>query len=306
MDFDLAESEFNPIIFEKVLKNSALIIEKHLNKLIPPNTSKIEKKITETMRYALFNGGKRIRAFITIESCKIYHIKQKYALQLGSAIECMHAYSLVHDDLPSMDDDDLRRGLPTIHVKWDEATAILTGDALQSKAFEILSMPETHHCSERRNQLIHKMALSAGVNGMVSGQAADISAEKNNSRPNVEDIINLQNFKTGALIRWSAISGPLLAKTDLSVMEKYSSALGLAFQIQDDILDVEGNPSLVGKKTRKDETAGKATFISTLGLEEARRKAHELIDEACDVISKLGPQSKNLIDLANFVIHRKI
>ena len=299
-------NKFNPIIFEKILKNNAVKIEEHLNKLIPPKSSKIEKKITETMRYALFNGGKRIRAFIAIESCKIYKIKQQYALQLGSAIECMHAYSLVHDDLPSMDDDDLRRGLPTVHIKWDEPTAILTGDALQCKAFEILSMPETYHCSESRNQLINKMALSAGVSGMVSGQAADISAEKNKTRLNVKEIINLQNFKTGALIRWSAISGPLLAKADLSIMEGYSNALGLAFQIQDDILDVEGNASLIGKNTQKDEVAGKATFISTLGLEEARKKAYSLIEEACDIISQLGPKSKNLIDLANFVVDRNV
>lgn len=302
----MAVNTFNPIIFERALKKNAIRIEEHLDKLIPPKPSKIEKKITETMRYALFNGGKRIRAFIAIESCKIYKVKHKYALQLGSAIECMHAYSLVHDDLPSMDDDDLRRGLPTVHVKWDEPTAILTGDALQCKAFEILSMPETHHCSESRNLLIHKLALSAGVSGMVSGQAADISAEKNKNHPNLEEIINLQNFKTGALIRWSAICGPLLAKADLSTMQEYSNALGLAFQIQDDILDVEGNASVIGKKTQKDTIAGKATFISTLGLEEAKKKACKLIEEACEIVSQLGPKSKNLINLANFVINRKL
>ena len=229
---------FNSDEFEKHLKVIALEIEGHLKKLLPSKENTIEEKITSSMRYALLNGGKRIRAYLSMESCKLYEIDTQCALQSGAAIECMHAYSLVHDDLPSMDNDDLRRGLPTVHVKWDEATAILTGDALQCKAFEILAMPETHPDGEKRSKLIYQMSLSAGVGGMVSGQEADISAEINNTILSLQDIIKLQDFKTGALIRWSAITGPLLANQSLSKMENYANSLGLAFQIQDDILDI--------------------------------------------------------------------
>ena len=295
---------FNSDEFEKHLKVRAFEIEGHLKKLLPSKENTIEEKITSSMRYALLNGGKRIRAYLSMESCKLYEIDTQCALQSGAAIECMHAYSLVHDDLPSMDNDDLRRGLPTVHVKWDEATAILTGDALQCKAFEILAMPETHPDGEKRSKLIHQMSLSAGAGGMVSGQEADISAEINNTILSLEDIIKLQGFKTGALIRWSAITGPLLADQSLSKMENYANSLGLAFQIQDDILDIEGIESKVGKKTQKDKDAGKVTFISLLGLNEAKKKAKLLIEDACETISDFGPKSSNLIKLAKFVISR--
>ena len=295
---------FNSDEFEKHLKVRAFEIEEHLKKLLPSRENTIEEKITSSMRYALLNGGKRIRAYLSMESCKLFEIDTQCALQTGAAIECMHAYSLVHDDLPSMDNDDLRRGLPTVHVKWDEATAILTGDALQCKAFEILAMPETHNDGEKRSKLIYQMSLSAGVGGMVSGQEADISAEINNTILNLDDIIKLQNFKTGALIRWSAITGPLLAGQSLSKMENYANSLGLAFQIQDDILDIEGIESRVGKKTQKDKDAGKVTFISLLGLNEAKKKAKLLIEDACETISDFGPKSSNLINLAKFVISR--
>ena len=295
---------FNSDEFEKHLKVRAFEIEGHLKKLLPSKENTIEEKITSSMRYALLNGGKRIRAYLSMESCKLYEIDTQCALQTGAAIECMHAYSLVHDDLPSMDNDDLRRGLPTVHVKWDEATAILTGDALQCKAFEILAMPETHPDGEKRSKLIYQMSLSAGVGGMVSGQEADISAEINNTILSLEDIIKLQDFKTGALIRWSGITGPLLAGQSLSKMENYANSLGLAFQIQDDILDIEGIESKVGKKTQKDKDAGKVTFISLLGLNEAKKKAKLLIEDACETISDFGPKSSNLIKLAKFVISR--
>ena len=295
---------FNSDEFEKHLKVRAFEIEGHLKKLLPSKENTIEEKITSSMRYALLNGGKRIRAYLSMESCKLYEIDTQCALQSGAAIECMHAYSLVHDDLPSMDNDDLRRGLPTVHVKWDEATAILTGDALQCKAFEILAMPETHPDGEKRSKLIHQMSLSAGVGGMVSGQEADISAEINNTILSLEDIIKLQDFKTGALIRWSAITGPLLANQSLSKMENYANSLGLAFQIQDDILDIEGIESKVGKKTQKDKDAGKVTFISLLGLNGAKKKAKLLIEDACETISDFGPKTSNLIKLAKFVISR--
>ena len=301
---ELKLENFNSNEFEKQLKVRAFEIEEHLKKLLPSRENTIEEKITSSMRYALLNGGKRIRAYLSMESCKLFEIDTQCALQTGAAIECMHAYSLVHDDLPSMDNDDLRRGLPTVHVKWDEATAILTGDALQCKAFEILAMPETHNDGEKRSKLIYQMSLSAGVGGMVSGQEADISAEIDNTILSLADIIKLQDFKTGALIRWSSITGPLLADQSLSKMENYANSLGLAFQIQDDILDIEGIESKVGKKTQKDKDAGKVTFISLLGLNEAKKKAKLLIEDACETISDFGPKSSNLIKLAKFVISR--
>ncbi len=303
-DLKLDFQKFDSDKFEKDLKNKATQIEDHLEKLFPVKKNSIEEKISQTMRYSLLNGGKRIRAYLSMESCRIYDINIECALQVGAAIECMHAYSLVHDDLPSMDNDDLRRGLPTVHIKWDEATAILTGDALQCKAFEILCMNETHPDSDKRNKLVQQMTRAAGVNGMVSGQEADISGYKENSILKLEDIMRLQYYKTGALIRWSAITGPLLADKDLSIMEKYANSLGLAFQIQDDILDVEGSVSITGKNTNKDDDAGKVTFISLLGLKKAKKKARLLIEDACDTISKLGYESTNLIHLAQFVIKR--
>jgi len=299
-----ALQHFNTCEFEKTLKDRAYQIELHLNKLIPPKPNTIEETITETMRYALLNGGKKVRAYLSMESCRIYGINIKTALQVGSAIECMHSYSLVHDDLPAMDNDELRRGLPTVHVKWDEATAILTGDALQCKAFEILSMEETHSDSDKRSKLIQTMALAAGVDGMVSGQNADIQAENQTNHINIDGIVNLQNYKTGALIRWSALTGPLLANQDHTIMETYANCLGLAFQIQDDILDVEGNVNNTGKMTHKDQKAGKGTFISILGLDEAKRKAYSLIEQSCDVVTQIGPRSSELIKLALFVISR--
>ncbi len=300
MDFQ----NFRSDEFEKNLKAKANQIENHLKELIPLKNNTIEEKISKTMRYALLNGGKRIRAYLAMESCRLYEISNEYALQVGAAIECMHAYSLVHDDLPAMDDDKLRRGLPTVHIKWDEATAILTGDALQCKAFEILSMSQTHPDCEKRSKLIHQLTFAAGVNGMVSGQEADISADNSDPALNLEEVIKLQNYKTGALIRWAAITGPLLSGKDISTMEKYADSLGLAFQIQDDILDVEGSESETGKKTRKDTGAGKATFISLLGLDGAKRKAAFLVEQSCETISKLGPESADLIRLAKFVINR--
>ena len=284
-------------------ENHRKSINNKLDELLPKSSQKVGN-LFSAMRYSMLNGGKRIRPLLCIAAADSISSSNEATVLAASAIEMMHVYSLIHDDLPSMDNDDLRRGLPTVHIKWDEATAILTGDALQCKAFEILAMPETHPDGEKRSKLIYQMSLSAGVGGMVSGQEADISAEINNTILSLEDIIKLQDFKTGALIRWSGITGPLLAGQSLSKMENYANSLGLAFQIQDDILDIEGIESKVGKKTQKDRDAGKVTFISLLGLNEAKKKAKLLIEDACETISDLGPKSSNLIKLAKFVINR--
>ena len=211
---------------------------------------------------------------------------------------------MVHDDLPAMDDDDLRRGHPTCHIKFDEATAILVGDAFQSLAFEIISHKKTHENSEVRCNLVNELAKSSGAEGMVGGQMLDLEAEKKTLT--LEKIFQLQRLKTGELFRFSCIAPCILAEKyeELEVFEDFSSKLGLAFQIKDDLLDVEGNILDVGKKTGKDHKQGKETLVSLLGIENAKKKSKDLIEESIKIIEPFGEKAKNLIDLANFIISR--
>ena len=222
----------------------------------------------------------------------------------AAAVECVHAYSLIHDDLPAMDDDDLRRGQPTVHVRWDEATAILAGDALQALAFEILSSPQGAIDPRLQVRLIAGLARASGAMGMVGGQALDIAAEKAAAPLDLEHTTALQALKTGALIIWAAESGAILGRSDTSALRAYAADLGLAFQIRDDILDVEGDPEAAGKRLRKDEAAGKATFVALLGLDGARARARELVERACDSLGPYGSAAGNLRLGAEFVIGR--
>jgi farnesyl diphosphate synthase len=252
------------------------------------------------MRYAT-SGGKGLRGFLVMESARLYGVDETRSIWPACAIEALHAYSLVHDDLPCMDDDDLRRGLPTIHKKWDEATAVLVGDALQTLAFELI----THKAvGDARVDLVASLAQASGQVGMVHGQALDIAAETATSTLNLDEIIELQAGKTGALIRWSAGAGAILAGEDPQPLHDYASALGLAFQIADDILDVEGDAASVGKAVGKDAHAGKATFVSLLGLPEAKQRASDLVQQACDALSSFGSNADALREAARFVIHR--
>ncbi len=256
--------------------------------------------LAEPMRYAT-GGGKGLRAFLVMESARLHGVDADCAVWSAAAIEAIHAYSLVHDDLPCMDDDDLRRGLPTVHRKWDEATAVLVGDALHSLAFELL----THDSlGDARVPLIASLARAAGQEGMVHGQALDIAAESADQPLTLEAITYLQAGKTGALIRWSAEAGALLAGGDLAPMTRYATDLGLAFQIWDDVLDVEGDAEAVGKAVGKDAEAGKATFVSLLGLEQAKSRARGLIDDACEALLPYGPRAETLREAARFVISR--
>ena len=258
--------------------------------------------LQEPIAHAVLNGGKRLRAFLVLETAKLHRISPETALYAAAAIECIHAYSLVHDDLPCMDDDDLRRGMPTVHVKWDEATAVLAGDALQSLAFELLAEP-TLATSEIRSDLILSLAVAAGPQGMVLGQALDIAAE---AAPisSFEDIRTIQSAKTGALIQWSAEAGARLAGAETSALGTYARHLGLAFQIQDDIIDVEGSEQEAGKRLQKDGEAGKATYVSLLGMAKAKQFAQQEVDAA---IAALDPYTGAdlLRDLAVFVIQRR-
>ena len=277
----------------------AVLIGAHLQKVI---TDKGDEPVLAAMRYAAA-GGKRLRGFLVLESARLHGIAGKQALPAAAAVEALHAYSLVHDDLPAMDDDDLRRGLPTVHVKWDEATAILAGDALQTLAFELLTDPVLG-TGDRRIALVAGLAKASGADGMVLGQALDIAAETASAPLTLPQITRLQAGKTGALIRFSAEAGAILAGADARPLSAYATALGLAFQIADDILDVTGDAATTGKRVGKDAAAGKATFVSLLGLDGAKARAQDLVDEACAALAPYGGKADVLKEAARFVIAR--
>ena len=259
-------------------------------------------ELAAAMRYAVA-GGKGLRGFLVLESARLHGIEADNAAPAAAAIECLHAYSLVHDDLPCMDDDDLRRGLPTVHRKWDEATAVLAGDALQTLAFELCAA--TFVTDQARLALLVSLSEAAGLRGMVGGQAADIAAETAALPLTIDQITALQAGKTGALITWSAMAGARMAAADLGPLQTYGDCLGLAFQITDDILDVTGDATAVGKAVGKDATAGKATFVSLLGLDEAKRRAGALVEQACTALAVYGDTAQTLRDAARFVVTRK-
>ena len=288
--------------FNVQLNDTASIVEIALKEMLQKQGNDL---MSAPIRHAVLNGGKRLRAFLVIHSCNIFEVQKDTAIQAAIAIECLHAYSLVHDDLPCMDDDELRRGKPTVHVKWDEATATLTGDALQALAFELIaSLPHTD--AIRIVELLKKLAKASGMQGMVLGQAQDIQAEKSEVNLNINDITSLQQNKTGALIEWSAISGAILSNQDDGKLLDYAKSIGLAFQIQDDILDIEGDAVLAGKGLQKDVSAGKATFVSLLGIEDAKLRAKELIEEAIDALSDYGDKAEPMRQVAKFIIERKM
>ena len=288
--------------FKAQLNDTASIVELALKEMLQKQGNDL---MSAPVRHAVLNGGKRLRAFLVIHSCNIFEVQKDTAIQAAIAIECLHAYSLVHDDLPCMDDDELRRGKPTVHVKWDEATATLTGDALQALAFELIaSLPHTD--AIRIVELLKKLAKASGMQGMVLGQAQDIQAEKSKVNLNINDITSLQQNKTGALIEWSAISGAILSNQDDGKLLDYAKSIGLAFQIQDDILDIEGDAVLAGKRLQKDVSAGKATFVSLLGIEGAKLRAKELIKEAIEALSDYGDKAEPMRQVAKFIIERKM
>ena len=288
--------------FNVQLNDTASIVEIALKEMLQKQGNDL---MSAPVRHAVLNGGKRLRAFLVIHSCNIFEVQKDTAIQAAIAIECLHAYSLVHDDLPCMDDDELRRGKPTVHVKWDEATATLTGDALQALAFELIaSLPHTD--AIRIVELLKKLARASGMQGMVLGQAQDIQAEKSEVNLNINDITSLQQNKTGALIEWSAISGAILSNHDDRKLLDYAKSIGLAFQIQDDILDIEGDAVLAGKRLQKDVSAGKATFVSLLGIEGAKLRAKELIKEAIEALSDYGDKAEPMRQVAKFIIERKM
>ena len=297
-----AFSEFDETYFKNLLKNNSLYFDNQLKKYLKQKKFGILKNPIE---YSILGQGKRLRPLLCMETSRVFNIQNDVSIFCAMAIECVHTYSLVHDDLPSMDNDDLRRGQPTIHKKWDEATAILVGDALQSLSFELLSAHQFKVSDQVKNKLIYSVASKSGASGMGLGQALDISAESSQKQLGISEISKLQEYKTGKLISWSCEVGPIIASEYIAPFSLYASKIGLAFQIIDDILDVTSSSKNLGKKVGKDKEKNKATFVSKLGLDNARKKATELVLEACEAISVFKDRSKNLCQIANFIVSRQ-
>lgn len=261
-------------------------------------------RLCEAMRHAAMGGGKRMRPALVLASASLFGVPRSMALRAGAAVECLHVHSLIHDDLPCMDDDDLRRGKPTVHKAFDEATAVLAGDALMALAFEILADPATHPDGAVRSELVRDLAVAAGAAGMAGGQMLDLLPPE---APDVDAVIRLQRLKTGALIGWSVEAGAVLATAPQPArmsLRGYGQCLGLAFQIADDLLDEEGSEARAGKRLRKDRGAGKATFVSLLGPAGARAQATMLVEQAKDHLRGFGEEAKLLRAIADFAIAR--
>ncbi len=286
--------------FSSIIAEDARAIQTRLDQSMAALSN---EPVVQAMRYAAL-GGKRLRGFLVLESARMLGIAPQQAISAAAAVEALHAYSLVHDDMPCMDDDDLRRGQPTVHVKWNEATAVLAGDALQTLAFELLCDPVLGS-ADARIELVKGLAQASGAEGMVLGQALDIAAETAQSPLTLDQITRLQNGKTGALICFSAQAGAIIARADPSPLRAYADCLGLAFQIADDILDVEGDATKTGKRVGKDADAGKATFVSLLGLDGAKARALDLVQQAEFHLRPYGVRAQNLIAAAQFVISRE-
>jgi farnesyl diphosphate synthase len=293
------------VSFEEALAQAASLTDSLLERLLaaPPD---LEARVYEAMRYAALSPGKRLRPFLVLAGARLFGVNRQCALQVAAAIEMVHAYSLVHDDLPAMDDSDLRRGRPTCHRQFDEATAVLAGDGLLTAAFGVLAHPDTHGDPAVRCELVAALAGAAGAAGMVGGQMIDLIAER---QPlDIGAITRLQRMKTGALIAFSCEAGAMLAKAPAeprAALRGYAHDLGLAFQIADDLLDVEGSAAETGKPVGADAAAGKATFVSILGVERARAQAGRLVSQATAHLDLFGGRAELLREAARFVISRR-
>lgn len=288
------------------LKQAAEAVNAEMERLLPLPDGP-EARVVEAMRYSSLDGGKRLRPFLVLQSAALFNVAPSSALRVGCAIEMVHCYSLIHDDLPCMDDDDLRRGRPTCHRRFDEATALLAGDALLTRAFDVLAAEPTHADPAVRCALVAELAHSAGAAGMVGGQMIDLRAAE--LTMDVAAITRLQQMKTGRLIGFSCEAGAVLAKVSPNLrqaLRNYAHDLGLAFQIADDLLDVEGDCAQVGKRVGKDADAGKATFVSVLGVDRARAQARLLADQACAHLDPFGDKADLLRATARFVVERQV
>jgi len=266
------------------------------------------KRLMDAMRYSTLGGGKRLRPFLVVESAAVFGVPRDSALLVGAALECIHCYSLIHDDLPAMDNSDLRRGRPTLHKKTDDATAILAGDALLTLAFDIVTRDEIHRDPTVRLLLTRALARASGIGGMVGGQILDLAGEGRFGDREPVDVARLQQMKTGALLRYGCISGALLGQAspqEYQALDDYGKALGEAFQIADDLLDVEGDAAALGKPAGADAALGKTTFVTQLGIEGAKQRVRDLLARGDSALSIFGAKGDVLRATSRFVAERK-
>ena len=290
------------------LADAAGLTEERLNALLTECGPGEGTRLGAAMRHALFTGGKRFRPFLVLESAALFGIPAAQAVNTAAAIECIHCYSLVHDDLPSMEDDDVRRGQPTVHKAYDEWTAILAGDALLTLAFDIITRDEIHRDAGVRLALTRALARAAGVGGMAGGQMLDLAGEGRFGDREPVDVARLQQMKTGALLRYGCIAGAILGQSSqqqYQALDDYGRALGEAFQIADDLLDVEGDAAALGKQTGQDAALGKTTFVTQLGIEGARQRVRDLLARADSALLIFGAEGEVLRATARFVAERK-
>ncbi len=297
-------------MFEDTLLETAARVQALLTELLQPKAEEDEIErpapLLAAMRHAVLNGGKRLRPFLVVESARLFGGDATAALRVGAALECLHCYSLVHDDLPAMDNDDLRRGQPTVHIAFDEATAILAGDSLLTFAFDVIAAPETTLTDSAKTTLVLALARAAGMGGMAGGQALDLAAEK--QAPDEQGIVTLQAMKTGALLRFACEAGPVIAGAaaeDRQRLRAFGALIGRAFQLADDLLDLTADAKTMGKATGKDADRGKGTLVALKGQAWAETELDRLVNEAVTLLSPYGDKAATLIAAARFVAHRK-
>ncbi len=293
---------------DQTAEDTEALLGKLLSAALLPGEILRPKRLVEAMRYSSLGGGKRLRPFLVVESSAVFGVAREAAVLAGAALECIHCYSLVHDDLPAMDNSDLRRGRPTLHRAYDDATAILAGDALLTLAFDIITRDEIHRDAGVRLALTRALARAAGVGGMAGGQMLDLAGEGRFGDREPVDVARLQQMKTGALLRYGCIAGAILGQSSqqqYQALDDYGRALGEAFQIADDLLDVEGDAAALGKQTGQDAALGKTTFVTQLGIEGARQRVLDLLARADSALSIFGAKGEVLRATARFVAERK-
>lgn len=290
---------------QNAMEECAILVDKTLEKLLP-ETDLPEAPLYDAMRYGTLSGGKRLRPFLVMQAAKLFNVDPSRAKRVAAAVELVHSYSLIHDDLPAMDNSALRRGMPTVHKAYGESTAILAGDALLTLAFEVLSDPLTHEDPRVRIQLVNKLAIAAGGHGMCGGQMLDLVGEE--SEFDLGTVSRLQRMKTGKLMAFACESGAILGKASEPqhrALVNYANDLGLAFQVTDDVLDVEADPSETGKPANQDEKASKSTFVSTMGKDQAKGRAEMLVDQAIRHLKIFEKRGATMAELANYVLQRR-
>lgn len=293
-------------MFTQRLEANARLVEQRLRDWLSPGDGLVPARLACAMQHGALAGGKRLRPHLLIESAAIFGVAAEDALDAAVALECVHCYSLIHDDLPAMDDDDMRRGQPTVHRAFDEATAILAGDSLLTLAFEIIAGDKAHPDPAVRMQLTQGLAKASGWAGMTGGQMLDLQAPERNFT--TQDVERLQAMKTGALLSFACEAGAIMGRAggaELAALSTYGQLIGAAFQLADDLLDAEGDAAKLGKATAKDEAAGKATLVGLLGVEQARARLRKLECEAIDALAPFGERARPLVDTASFIVNRE-